>query len=294
MLSSATVNLPPFEAAPATLYVVATPIGNRADLSLRALSVLQSVNAIAAEDTRHTAGLLHYFGLQTRLFPLHEHNEASQAQKIIQQLQQGDSLALVSDAGTPAISDPGAKLVAAVRAAGLTVVPIPGACAAVTALSASGLLAPHWLFYGFLPAKTQARQNILQTFAEAEHAVIFYEAPHRLHECLQDFSHCFTPAREITIARELTKTFENITTLSLAEVDDWLAADPYHSRGEFVLLLHPAASRAADTIPATAWHMLTRLAEELPLKTAAKLTAEFTGIRKNLLYEAALTQRDKR
>lgn len=179
---------------------------------------------------------------------------------------------------------------AAVRAAGLSVVPIPGACAAITALSASGILEPHWRFYGFLPTKTQARQSALQDFCETHDTVVFYEAPHRVQECLADFQTCFAPEREITIARELTKTFESITRLRLAEVTDWLAADPYHSRGEFVILLHAAPALPQEAISTSAQHMLQRLAQELPLKTAAKLTAEFTGIRKNLLYDFGLAQ----
>ncbi|MDO8311908.1 MAG: 16S rRNA (cytidine(1402)-2'-O)-methyltransferase, partial [Sideroxyarcus sp.] len=209
------------------LYVVATPIGNLSDITLRALEVLGTADAVAAEDTRNTRHLLQHHGIaDTRLLALHQHNERGAAEKIIALLQQGQSVALVTDAGTPAVSDPGALLVAEVRSAGFRVIPIPGASAAVTALSASGLDSAHFLFYGFLPNKSAARRSALQTLVEHPYTLVFYEAPHRILECTEDLHAIFGDEREIIFARELTKLFENIHRCKLGEALDWLNSDP--------------------------------------------------------------------
>ncbi len=227
------------------LYVVATPIGNLRDLSLRALDVLGSADVIAAEDTRNSGHLLTHHGIAAnRLMALHQHNERGAAKKVIALLAQGQSVALVTDAGTPAVSDPGALLVAEVRAAGFRVIPIPGANAALAALSASGLPAPHFLFYGFLPNKSAARRSTLQDLIALPYTLVFYEAPHRILECVADLHSVYGGERQIVFAREITKLFESIHRCTLAEATDWLNADPNNQRGEFVLLISGAAAPA--------------------------------------------------
>ncbi len=273
------------------LYVVATPLGNLADISLRALDILRRVDAIACEDTRHTARLMQRYGIQTRLFALHEHNEAEAAQKLIQLLSAGKAIALVSDAGTPAVSDPGARAVAGVREAGYEVVPVPGANAAIAALSAGGVLDPHFLFYGFLPVKPGARRNALATLKSMPCALVFYEAPHRVVETIADLAAVLEPDRRLVIARELTKLFESIVSLPLSEAPAWLAADENRQRGEFVLIVSTVPS-TTDISP-QAQRVLQLLLEELPLKQAVKLAAEISGESKNALYDLALaTKRD--
>jgi len=269
------------------LYVVATPIGNLSDITLRALEVLGGADAVAAEDTRNTRYLLQHHGIaDTRLLTLHQHNERGAAEKVIALLQQGQSVALVTDAGTPAVSDPGALLVAEVRSAGFRVIPVPGASAAVTALSASGLSAPHFLFYGFLPNKSAARRSALQTLAEHPYILVFYEAPHRILECAEDLREVFGDEREIVFARELTKLFESIHRCKLGEALAWLNSDPNNQRGEFVLLISGAAAQTG--LDAETERTLSLLLEELPLKQAVQLAVKITGANKNELYQHAL------
>jgi 16S rRNA (cytidine1402-2'-O)-methyltransferase len=271
-----------------SLYVVATPIGNLADITLRALDVLKHVAAVAAEDTRVTGHLLRHYGIDAPLIALHEHNERRAAQKILQLLERGDSVALVSDAGTPAISDPGAIAVAAVRAAGYPVVPVPGANAAVCALSAAGNTAQHFLFYGFLPPQANARRRELAVLKTLPYLLVFYEAPHRIKACIDDMAAAFGGERSITITRELTKLFEDSHTCRLAEAAAWFAADPNRIKGEFVLLVDGAADNAGAGDTAPAQHVLEILLRELPLKQAVKLTAEVAGGKRNELYRLAL------
>jgi len=270
------------------LYVVATPIGNLGDITLRALDVLGAVGVVAAEDTRNTRHLLQHHGIgDTKLLALHQHNERARSEKIVTLLQQGKSVALVTDAGTPAVSDPGALLVGAVRAAGFRVIPIPGASAAIAALSASGLASPHFLFHGFLPNKSAARRAALQALADLSCTLVFYEAPHRILECVADLHAVFGGAREIVFARELTKLFENIHRCTLGTALDWLNRDPNNQRGEFVLLLSGAAPRN-DDLDAQAERVLAALLSELPLKQAVGLAVQITGLNKNALYGRAL------
>jgi 16S rRNA (cytidine1402-2'-O)-methyltransferase len=273
------------------LYVVATPLGNRKDISMRALEVLRAANTIAAEDTRHSQRLLEAHGISAHLLALHEHNEQEGATRIIEMLGAGQHVALITDAGTPAISDPGARLVARVQEAGFPVLPIPGPCAAITALSASGLTAPHFHFVGFLPTKTSARKSALETLRGIEESIlVFYEAPHRILECVEDLQAGFEPEREIVFARELTKLFEQIARMPLAQAMDWLKEDPNRQRGEFVLLIGPAPK--ASEISAEAQKILALLLEELPLKKAARLASEITGVPKNTLYDLGLGMKD--
>ncbi|WP_237247400.1 16S rRNA (cytidine(1402)-2'-O)-methyltransferase [Sideroxyarcus emersonii] len=269
------------------LYVVATPIGNLSDITLRALEVLGAADTIAAEDTRNTRHLLQHHGIaDARLLALHQHNERGAAEKVIALLQQGQNVALVTDAGTPAVSDPGAVLVEAVRAAGFRVIPIPGASAAVAALSASGLSAPHFLFYGFLPNKPGARRSALQGLAEHPYTLVFYEAPHRILECTADLQAVFGAEREIVFAREVTKLFESIHRCKLGEALEWLNSDSNNQRGEFVLLVAGAVAR--EGLDAEAERTLVLLLEELPLKQAVQLAVKVTGANKNELYQRAL------
>ena len=269
------------------LYVVATPIGNLRDLSLRALDVLASADTVAAEDTRNTAHLLTHYGITAgRLLALHQHNERGGTEKIIDLLAQGQSVAFVTDAGTPAVSDPGALLVEAVRAAGHRVIPVPGANAALAALSAGGLAAPHFLFHGFLPSKPAARRKELQTLADLPCTLVFYEAPHRILECVTDLLEVLGGERQIVLARELTKLFESIHRCALSEALDWLNADSNNQRGEFVLLVSGRAERAG--LDADAERVLSLLLQDLPLKQAVQLATQITGAHKNELYQRAL------
>ncbi len=271
----------------ATLYVVATPIGNLADISLRALHVLVKVDAVACEDTRHTQQLLRAYGLErpsAQLLALHQHNESQAAQAVIARLAQGDRVAYVSDAGTPAISDPGARLVAQVRQAGYRVLPLPGASSVTTALSASGMTGDTgFVFVGFLPSKSGERQQAVQALAQESRAVVMLEAPHRIEALALALS--VLGQRQVTVGRELTKQFEQIDTLSAQALPAWLAEKPDRQRGEFVLVLHdaPVAATAGEGL-----RVLQLLLPELPLKTAVKLAAEITGESKNTLYDTAL------
>ena len=270
------------------LYVVATPIGNLSDITLRALEVLAAADTIAAEDTRNTRHLLQHHGIsEARLLALHQHNERGAAEKVIALLQRGQNVALVTDAGTPAVSDPGAVLVEAVRTAGFRVIPIPGASAAVAALSASGLSTPHFLFYGFLPNKSGARRTALQALAEHPYTLVFYEAPHRILECVEDLQAVFGDEREIVFAREITKLFESIHRCGLGSALDWLNSDPNNQRGEFVLLVS-GAPLETGAIDAETERILKLLLKDLPLKQAVQLAAQITGAGRNELYQHAL------
>lgn len=272
---------------PPALYVVATPIGNLGDITLRALDILRSADRVAAEDTRVSGQLLAHFNISKPMVSIREHNEREAANKVIAWIAAGDAVAYVSDAGTPAVSDPGARLVTAVRAAGLVVVPIPGASAVTTALSAAGVESGTWLFHGFLPPKAGARRAQLQTLAALPSALVFYEAPHRIEETLIDMATVLDGARAVTLARELTKRFETIVTLPLRDAPAWLAADPNNVRGEFVVIVHPPAAAAA-VVDAEAMRVLDVLLAELPPTLAAKLTSKITGRSKADLYKMTL------
>ncbi len=272
--------------------MVATPIGNLADISRRAIDILSQVDVIAAEDTRVTQKLLAALSLQTRLISLREHNEAREAARIVEWLREGKSVAQVSDAGTPSVSDPGAVLVDTVRAAGLRVVPVPGANAAIAALSASGFTQAQFLFYGFLPPKSGQRKTALEALREQSATLVFYEAPHRIVECIDDLLTVFGPERQIVLARELTKTFEQIHRCPLGEAPAWLASDSNRQRGEFVLLVAGAPEAAQDEeMPTEALRVLQILLRDLPVKQASSLAAEITGANRKRLYQAALELR---
>jgi 16S rRNA (cytidine1402-2'-O)-methyltransferase len=273
------------------LYVVATPIGNLGDISARALAVLAQADLVAAEDTRTTRHLLAHHGIGAKLVALHQHNETMRAAELVARMQAGKTIALVSDAGTPGISDPGALLVARAMQAGITVCPIPGANAAIAALSAAGLAAPRFLFYGFLPVKPAGRRTALAALRELPYPLVFYEAPHRVTECIAELAASFGAEREIVIARELTKMFEAIHRCRLDEASVWLAADPNRQRGEFVLIVSGAPEGMREGLPAEAERVLHLLLAELPLAQSAALAAAITGARKNELYARALELR---
>jgi len=273
------------------LYVVATPIGNLRDITLRALDVLAAADVVAAEDTRNTALLLTRHGIDAkRLMAVHEHNERGAAEKIVALLQGGQSVAFVSDAGTPAVSDPGALLVQAVREAGLRVIPVPGANAAIAALSAGGLADPHFLFYGFLPSKSAARRAALESLRDQECTLVFYEAPHRIVECVADLCEVLGGERQIVLAREITKLFETIHACALRDAGAWLTSDSNRQRGEFVLLVSGAAPQPG--LSAEARHTLEILLDELPLKQAVQLAAKISGANRNELYQRALEMKN--
>ena len=271
----------------ATLYIVATPIGNVTDISVRALHILGMVDAVACEDTRNTGNLLTRFGLSRPMIAAHQHNEREVADKIINRLLAGERIALVSDAGTPGVSDPGARIVDAVRAAGLRVVPVPGASAAVTALSASGLVNDQFYFVGFLPAKAKQRETALQQLLTVSATMVFYEAPHRILDCVEALAAVFQPQRQVVFARELTKLFEEIHRCPLADALAWVKADPHREKGEYVVLLEGAES-GGDAEAAEAERILNILLAECSVKQAANLTAQITGRKKNALYDRAL------
>ena len=273
------------------LYVVATPIGNLADITLRALHVLQLADTIACEDTRHTQALLRAYGIDktsAQLLAVHQHNEAEAAQAVVQRLQQGQRVAYVSDAGTPGVSDPGARLVAAVQAAGLRALPLPGASSITTALSVAGAVAHGtqsggFLFAGFLPVKHAERATAVQQLAGEPRCVVLLEAPHRIGELAQALA--VLGERPVTLARELTKQFEEIATQPAHALTAWLEGSPQRSRGEFVVLLHPTAPTTDD---GDSLRVLRLLLQELPLKTAVRVAAEVTGASRNSLYDQAL------
>lgn len=267
--------------------MVATPIGNLEDISSRALQSLARADVIAAEDTRVTARLLEHHRLQGKLVAVHEHNERRAADWIVEQLARGQNVALVTDAGTPAISDPGSIVVARARAAGYRVVPIPGANAAVTALSAAGISEVPFLFAGFLPARPSARRKALEALSGSPYSLVLYEAPHRVVECLEDMCTVFGPERVVVIARELTKLFEQIHRCRLAEAADWIREDADRQRGEFVLIVEASAAAREDA--KTDWErVLTALLAELPLAQAVKLACDATGAKKKAVYSRAL------
>ncbi|MBV8666589.1 MAG: 16S rRNA (cytidine(1402)-2'-O)-methyltransferase [Burkholderiaceae bacterium] len=270
-----------------TLYVVATPIGNIGDISLRALHVLAIADAIACEDTRNTAQLLTRYGLSKPLLAAHMHNEREAAEKLIARLQAGERIALVSDAGTPGVSDPGARIVDAVRAAGLRVMPLPGASAAVSALSASGLLHERFLFVGFLPAKAKQRETLLHSLRATAATLVFYEAPHRIVESVEALAATFESTRTVVFARELSKLFEELHRCPLAEASAWLTADPHRQKGEYVVLLE-GAPEGGDADALEADRILSILLSECSVKQAATLAAQITGMKKNALYDRAL------
>ncbi|GHD55023.1 ribosomal RNA small subunit methyltransferase I [Jeongeupia chitinilytica] len=278
----------PYQVARATLYVVATPIGNLRDISQRALDVLAGVDVVAAEDTRVSGQLLRHFGIQNSLLSLREHNERAMAERIIARLAAGESVAQISDAGTPGISDPGAVLAAAVHAAGYPVVPVPGASALTAAVSAAGFSCPHTLFYGFLPPKSKQRRDALAPLVVLPYLTVYYEAPHRIVDCLTDLAAVFGDARQVVMARELTKTFETIRRSTLGELLQWVQADSNQQRGEFVLVVD-AAEPVENTDEAAHDAVLSPLVAELPLKQAVALAQSITGAPRNLLYERALT-----
>lgn len=273
------------------LYVVATPIGNLADLSGRAVQVLKDVHCIVAEDTRHSKTLLSHFGIQTPVKSLHEHNEKEKSDVWIERLLSGESIALVSDAGTPLISDPGYHLVSLAKQAGVPVSPIPGACAAIAALSASGLPSDRFVFEGFLPPKAAARLKALETLASENRTLIFYEAPHRVLECLRDLQTAFGENRRAVLAREMTKRFETIRGGALAELIAWVASDENQERGEIVLVVEGARNEAGTPQGLTAEKVLNILLKELPVNQAVKLASEITGEKRNQLYREAVEKK---
>lgn len=276
------------------LYVVATPIGNLEDISARALRILREVNAIAAEDTRHTGQLLAHFEINTPLFSLHEHNEHARLAQVAARLREGQSLALVSDAGTPLISDPGFPLVRELCRQGLKVIPIPGPSSILAALSVAGLPTDRFVFEGFLPAKSAARRERLQTLVWEDRTLVFLESSHRIAETLSDMAEVLGAQRPAVIARELTKRFEEVQGAPLVELIDWLGADPHRSRGEFVVLVQgaPVVTNEVDT-PETR-RLLTALLEELPMGRAVAVAVKATGLKRKTLYELALMLGERR
>ena len=271
----------------ATLYVVATPIGNVCDISLRALHLLSIADAVACEDTRNTAQLMTRYGLHKPLISAHQHNEREVADKIITRLQAGERIALVSDAGTPGVSDPGAKIVDAVKRAGLRVSPLPGASAAISALSASGLIHDQFYFVGFLPSKAGQRDTLLQGLSNTAATMIFYEAPHRIVDSSKAMLNAFGADRQVVFARELTKLFEEIHRCTLGEAQAWLTTDSHREKGEFVVLIEGHTSDQNDD-QLEAKRILSILLKECSVKQAASLASQITGQKKNALYDLAL------
>ena len=268
------------------LYIIATPIGNLQDITQRALETFAQVDLIAAEDTRHSGLLLNHYGIKKPFFALHDHNEQQKADLLVEKLQQGTNIALISDAGTPLISDPGFHLVRKCRQAGLKVVPLPGACAAITALCASGIASDRFCFEGFLPAKTKARKDKLQNIAEEDRTLIFYESTHRILDTLEDIEAVLGADRYIVLAREITKTWETISGDTVSNLRQWLAEDPNRTKGEMVLIIEgKPKTEDNDKINPQAIKALQLIAKELPLKKAAAIVAELYGYKKNALYQ---------
>lgn len=270
------------------LYVVATPIGNLQDISARALDTLKRVTCIAAEDTRHSKKLLAHYGISTPMTALHEHNEVTHCAGLIKRLESGADLALITDAGTPLISDPGYILVQAARSAGLRVVPVPGPSACIAALSASGLPPARFVFEGFLPPRQTARRQRLERLGHDARTLIFYESPHRINECLEDMVSVLGADRHAVIARELSKTYESIEDGTLASLTEWTGADHNRQKGEFVILVHGAPDSDRADLDAHDEQVLTLLMQELPLRQAAALAARITGKSRNRFYERGL------
>ncbi len=271
-----------------SLYIVATPIGNLGDMSPRAIEVLQGVDHIAAEDTRHSAPLLRHFGISTPMLALHDHNERQISKTVIDRLLAGERIALISDAGTPLISDPGFHLARLAHQAGVKVVPIPGPSALIAALSAAGLPTDSFVFEGFLPAKRVARRKQLERLVEEVRTLAFYESPHRIVECLEDMREVFGAQREAVLARELTKKFETIKSASLETLFAFVRSDSNQQKGEFVLLVAGAAAAGKSELSAETCRIARLLGAELPLKQAASLAAQITGAKKNALYKYLL------
>jgi 16S rRNA (cytidine1402-2'-O)-methyltransferase len=267
------------------LYIVATPIGNLDDITIRALNILRTADYIAAEDTRHSSILLKHFDVNNKLISLHNFNEKQQSTTLIKLLQQSNNIALISDAGTPLISDPGYRLVSLVQKAGITIIPLPGACAAITALCASGLPTDKFVFEGFLPIKTNARNQRLHDLKTETRTTIYYEAPHRILKTINTMLEVFGENRHVVIARELTKKFETIYNGSLSEIKNWLESDINQQKGEFVILVHGNEQFDSQKISIETANLLDILAAELPPNQAASLASKITGIRKNLLYK---------
>jgi 16S rRNA (cytidine1402-2'-O)-methyltransferase len=270
-----------------TLYIVATPIGNLSDISQRALEVLRQVDLVAAEDTRHSKPLLHHYGIDKAMVAYHEHNEEQLTPRLVQRLQGGESIALISDAGTPLLSDPGYRLVKMAHEAGLRVSPVPGACAAIAALSASGLATDRFLFAGFPPHKQGARQRFYEGLRQQPSTLVFYESSHRVLDSVRDMRDVLGAERAIVLAREISKTFETIHSSTLALLPDWIAADTNQQKGEFVLVVQGATVQA-DELAVELEHVLGVLLEELPVKQAAQMAARITGLKKNQVYQRAL------
>lgn len=276
------------------LYIVATPIGNLQDITQRALETFVQVDLIAAEDTRHSGLLLSHYGIKKPFFALHDHNEQEKAHILVEKLKQGSNIALISDAGTPLISDPGFHLVRQCREAGIRVVPLPGACAAITALCASGIASDRFCFEGFLPAKSKARKDKLENIAEEDRTLIFYESTHRILDTLEDMQSVLGEERYIVLAREMTKTWEAITGNTIKNLREWLLEDPNRTKGEMVLIVEgKPKSDNNDEISPQAVKALELIAEELPLKKAAAIVAELYGYKKNALYQFGLAHLEK-
>lgn len=275
------------EQLPAKLYIVATPIGNISDITYRAIETLQQVDLIAAEDTRHSGKLLSHYQIKKPTFALHDHNERDRGFELIKKIQAGQAVALISDAGTPLISDPGYFLVNECHEAGIDVVPIPGPSAVITALSAAGLPTDRFSFEGFLPAKEKGKQDKLKALIEEPRTMIFYESPRRIQDTVQQIVNILGADRKLVIARELTKTFESFYALPASEMVEWLKQDTNHCRGEFVLMV-AGAKKDEDAIPQVALNTLVLLKEQLPLKKAAALTAQIHNRQKNELYKWGL------
>lgn len=273
-----------------TLYVVATPIGNLGDMVPRAIETLQTVAVIAAEDTRHSARLLAHFDIKTPTVAYHDHSDEHRTEQLVNRLLAGEDIALISDAGTPLVSDPGYRLVRKAREQGVKIVPIPGACAMIAALSAAGLPSDRFAFEGFLPAKQAARCAFLETIANDSRTLIFYEAPHRILETLQDIASIFGAMREVVVARELTKTFETIKGDNAAALAEWVAADTNQQRGEIVLLVQGASKIELAEMTPEHQRVMQILLDDLPVKQAAAMGAKITGLKKNFLYQWALAK----
>jgi 16S rRNA (cytidine1402-2'-O)-methyltransferase len=277
----------------AILYVVSTPIGNLDDLSPRAVETLKKVDLIAAEDTRHSGRLMQHFAISTPMLAVHDHNERQRAHMLVNKLAEGQSIALISDAGTPLISDPGYHLVSAVREAGYQVVPVVGPCALIAGLSVSGLATDRFSFYGFLPAKSSGRKQHLQQLEKVTHTQVFYESPHRIVAMVDDIVTVMGPDRKLVLARELTKTFETVYGAPASEVQAWLAADHNQQKGEFVVMIAGAEPEELQDIGPEEERMLTLLLAELPIKKAAAIAAVITGHKKKALYDRALVLQGK-
>lgn len=274
------------------LFLIATPIGNMKDITLRAIEILTSVDLILAEDTRHSRILLQHLGISKPMLSLHAYNENNRSQPILEKLHSGLNIALISDAGTPLISDPGFPLVQHVRQHAIRVIPIPGPCALITALCASGLPCDHFFFSGFLPAQSKARQKALQAFQEVSYTTVFYEAPHRILALFEDMRHVFNNQRQVAFAKELTKVFEHFFSGTIDEAITWLTEKPEHQKGEFVVILSGKPiieAEAPTTLSLSISSVLTPLLASLPLKQAVQLTTEITGEKKNIIYALALT-----